>query len=358
MISVIVPIYKVEQYLSRCVDSIITQTYKDIEIILVNDGSPDRCGQICDEYAQEDARVRVVHKVNGGLSDARNAGLEIAKGEYVTFIDSDDFVALNMLEHLVNRLIQYDAGIVQCEHLRVYKDSMVQDTTLKINQPTSSSLRGTASGNEAGCGNLDVGMSNEEDVVMTGLEAMESCLTEHCHVKVNTWAKLYRRDLFIDNDIRFPVGRIHEDNFTTYKLCYFAKTVVCSSNCLYFYLIREDSIMEKPFSLERLDVVKAAKEALDFVKNHNVPLEKQVNAYYILACVTGINRILMSNTWKQHRGVLSELRLGIKKKIPHAIINRYALKKTRIHLILLWFGYWLYIPVMRLWWILSGTAEG
>lgn len=330
MISVIVPIYNVEQYLSRCVDSIIGQTYSDIEIILVNDGSPDRCGQICDEYAAKDLRIKVVHKENGGLSDARNAGLEIAEGEYVTFIDSDDFVAPNMLEYLLSKIEQYDASIAQCSFTRLTENASVITTST----------------------------APEKDVVLTGLEAMESCLAEHCHVKVNTWAKLYRRDLFVANDIRFPVGRIHEDNFTTYKLCYFAKKVVCSSNCLYFYLIREDSIMEKPFSLERLDAVKAAKEAVDFVKNHNVPLESQVNAYYILACVTGINRILRSSNWKQHRDVLNELRLDIKKNIPHAIINRYALKKTRFHLFLLWFGYWLYIPIMRSWWIFSGTAEG
>ena len=111
LISVIVPIYNVEKYLARCVDSIVNQTYKNLEIILVDDGSPDRCPQMCDDYAEKDSRIKVVHKKNGGLSDARNAGMAVATGEYISFIDSDDWIETSMFELLLNNIFQYDCEI-------------------------------------------------------------------------------------------------------------------------------------------------------------------------------------------------------------------------------------------------------
>lgn len=111
LISVIVPIYNVEKYLVRCVDSIVNQTYKNLEIILVDDGSPDRCPQMCDDYAEKDSRIKVVHKKNGGLSDARNAGMAVATGEYISFIDSDDWIETSMFELLLNNIFQYDCEI-------------------------------------------------------------------------------------------------------------------------------------------------------------------------------------------------------------------------------------------------------
>ena len=111
MISVIVPIYNVEKYLARCVDSIVNQTYKNLEIILVDDGSPDRCPQMCDDYAEKDSRIKVIHKKNGGLSDARNAGMAVATGEYISFIDSDDWIETSMFELLLNNIFQYDCEI-------------------------------------------------------------------------------------------------------------------------------------------------------------------------------------------------------------------------------------------------------
>ena len=123
LISIIVPIYKVENYLKRCIDSIINQTYKHIEIILVDDGSPDNCGAICDEYTKFDDRIKVIHKKNGGLSDARNCGIEISTGDYIIFIDGDDYVSKNMCEKLLIRALEHNADIVSCNFKEIYIDN-------------------------------------------------------------------------------------------------------------------------------------------------------------------------------------------------------------------------------------------
>lgn len=127
-ISVIVPIYKVENYLNRCVESIRKQTYRNLEIILVDDGSPDACGEMCDRYAQEDSRIRVIHKENGGLSDARNAGIEVATGEYIAFVDSDDWIDDKMYEVLYSTLLKYNADIAECSYRNLYADCIVEET--------------------------------------------------------------------------------------------------------------------------------------------------------------------------------------------------------------------------------------
>ena len=127
-ISVIVPIYKVENYLKRCIDSIRKQTYQNLEIILVDDGSPDMCGEMCERYAQEDSRIRVLHKENGGLSDARNVGIEAATGEYIAFVDSDDWIDDKMYEVLYDTLLKCDADIAECSYRNLYADCIVVET--------------------------------------------------------------------------------------------------------------------------------------------------------------------------------------------------------------------------------------
>ena len=136
LISVIVPIYNVEKYLERCVESIINQTYKNLEIILVDDGSPDNCPQMCDDYAKKDSRIKVVHKKNGGLSDARNAGMKVATGEYVSFIDSDDYISLDFYETLLETIVDNDSDIVECSVVKFYEngkfDEYSDDQMIKI----------------------------------------------------------------------------------------------------------------------------------------------------------------------------------------------------------------------------------
>lgn len=186
LISVIVPVYKVEKYLKRCVDSILAQTYPCLEVILVDDGSPDGCPAICDEYAREDRRVRVIHKENGGLSDARNAGIDAAKGKFLGFVDSDDYVHPRFYELLLQALKEEGADIAGCDVKKVCKTEKIEE---KEQQPIQ---RTVYSGREATANLYD--------------------------------AQMYKKELF--EEIRFPKGKLHEDEFTSYKLLYQSESVV------------------------------------------------------------------------------------------------------------------------------------
>lgn len=235
MISIIVPVYKVEPYLRRCVDSILAQTYTDFELILVDDGSPDNCGAICDEYAAKDSRIRVIHQENGGLSAARNAGLDVAAGEYITFVDSDDLLLDTYLEMLFDTIHTKGADISVCDIIKFSNDEQ-----LKIESDNQTSV-----------------------ATMSGRDACASIYKMDGIVPVMAWGKLYKRELF--DGIRYPVGKIHEDDATTPKLLYNAKSVVLISNQLYLYRQREGSIMSEMFSTKRFDALYAVNSGIDFL---------------------------------------------------------------------------------------------
>lgn len=241
-ISVIVPVYKVEPYLRRCIDSILGQTFRDFELILVDDGSPDGCPAICDEYAEKDSRIHVIHKENGGLSSARNAGLdwmfENSDSEYLTFIDSDDYVEPEYLEELYKALIENDADVSSCGYYRV------GDGQERICE------------NFSGC------------AVFNGIEAckMINEAQEGHTLFVVACAKLYKKDMF--GSIRYPVGKIHEDEFITYRILYKAKRVVEVGKCMYAYTVNPNSIMGEKFSVKRYDKFEALEEAAIFYRNN------------------------------------------------------------------------------------------
>ena len=224
LVSVIVPVYKVEPYLRRCLDSIVRQTYKNLEIILVDDGSPDGCPAICDEYAAKDSRIVVVHKENGGLSDARNAGLEIAKGEYISFVDSDDWVADVYIEALWTALESQKAELAVCNY-HVTESSY----TLKISD-----------------------CDYKPSEVLEPVQAVKKLWSKDAVAFVTSWGKLIKASLL--DGLRFPKGFIHEDEYTTYKILYRASKTVFLNLPLYFYFQRKDGIIGKvkPDSLTRL----------------------------------------------------------------------------------------------------------
>ncbi len=232
MISVIVPVYKVEPYLDQCVSSIVNQTYKNLEIILVDDGSPDGCPAICDAWAARDERVRVIHKENGGLSDARNAGMAIATGEFIGFVDSDDHIAPNMYEELYRRLNESDSDISACGVEMFWEDGR--------------RARLTAEG----------------DVILDNSDAMEAIVTESW-LKQPVWYKLYRRETV--EGILFEKGKYHEDVFWSYQPVARAKRVCVFDAPLYFYRQREESIMGGGFSEKRLDALEAKEIRLTFL---------------------------------------------------------------------------------------------
>lgn len=206
--SVIVPIYKVEACLKKCVDSLINQTYQDIEIILVDDGSPDRCPAMCDEYAKNDTRIKVIHKENGGLSDARNKGLEVATGDYIVFVDSDDYIELDTCQKF--------AHFAQEKYDILIGDAIVEG-----------------------------GVCNLQHIANTSVLTGEQYLLEAYRAKkapMAAWLNVYHRDFLIKNNLLFQKGILHEDEEFTPRCLLAAKTVVCTGICFYHYIIRDNSI--------------------------------------------------------------------------------------------------------------------
>ena len=239
-ISVIVPIYKVEKYLKRCIDSILNQTYKNIEVILVDDGSPDNCGKICDEYLKKDKRIKVIHKENGGLSSARNAGLEIATGDYIGFVDSDDWIEPKMYEILITNAINYDAQV----SVGGVVDLLELDNGYKTTKSTFD-------------GNIKIECLDKKD-------AMKKFFLESW----SAWDKIYRRDVHID--IRFPEGRINEDEAIAMSILDRCDKIVYTNEVFYNYISRPNSITTSKFSEKKLDWYRNCKNNLKFI-NENYP---------------------------------------------------------------------------------------
>ena len=240
LISVIVPVYKVEEYLCECLDSIINQTYKNLEIILVDDGSPDNCGKICDEYALKDSRIKVIHQQNGGLSAARNAGLDIANGDYIGFVDSDDYIELNMYEELYNSLNENNADM-------------------------------------SACGIECFGLKNKTESygnrVLNNPDFLKLLLKD----EITSYAvnKLYKKKLF--SDIRFPAGKKFEDMAVLHLVAEKSSSTAATDKTFYNYRIRKNSITSSGLNSANADHMEAAHSRTERYKDTD---------YYIFA-VTG-----------------------------------------------------------------------
>ena len=234
LISVIVPVYKVEAYLDRCVQSIVDQTYKNLEIILVDDGSPDNCPVLCDAWEKRDSRIRVIHKQNGGLSDARNAGIAMATGEYISFVDSDDWVATDMMRALLTRAVETQSDIVSCDALRVWDDGRPSIPMIRVR------------------GNF----------VMNRSEAMCALIQSSCLIQT-VWSKLYKTTLA--KQIPFLKGAVHEDEFWSWQLFALASRTATLDTALYYYYQRSDSIMGDGYSGYPMMVVYAKKQRHEYI---------------------------------------------------------------------------------------------
>jgi len=213
LISVIVPVYRVEAFLPRCLDSIRGQTYKNLEIILVDDGSPDNCGKICDEYAEMDSRIRVIHKKNGGLSSARNAGLDVAVGDYIGFVDSDDWIAPEMYETLLGAIEKWDAQLACGGRYDVREKT----------------------------GERKIGLCPKNDGCLSGV-AFAGKIFRYDGCDSSACDKLYRRELL--EGLRYPEGRVCEDMPVTYRLALKAERVALCSKPMYYYFHRQGSITQ------------------------------------------------------------------------------------------------------------------
>lgn len=232
IISVVVPVYKVEPYLARCIDSILKQTFTDFELILVNDGSPDNCGKICDEYTQKDNRIQVIHKENGGLSSARNAGIDWAfansNSQWLTFIDSDDWIHPQYLELLLSGATSTNTDICVCEYTKT-----------------------------SGFADFD----NLDNVDMQNLTP-EELFVNYYVTSVIACCKLYKKSCF--ENIRYPIGKLHEDEYTTYKILFEKSQISYLKEALYFYYTNPAGIMKSNWTPKKLDINSALEEQIMF----------------------------------------------------------------------------------------------
>lgn len=238
-ISIIIPIYNVEQYLKKCLESILAQTLDDIEVILVNDGSTDKSLDICNQYKLKDPRIKVIDKKNGGLSDARNKGIQIAEGEYIAFLDSDDWVEPNFYKYLWELAQKEKADIAQCDYIEAYHD----ETIISFKTPI-------------------------KECTYTGTESLHLLYGNEYVRTVIACSKIYKRSLF--EEIQFPIGKIHEDEFTTYKLLHKAGRVTDSNIKMYYYRQRENSITNEGFNEKRLHALEALKERIEYFNQYSL----------------------------------------------------------------------------------------
>lgn len=284
LISVVVPIYNVEGYLERCVESIINQTYKNLEIILVDDGSPDKCPEMCDEFARQDSRIKVVHKKNGGLSDARNAGMAVASGEYISFIDSDDYVSPDFYETLYNVMISEKGDIAECSVVKFYEDDKFDEYT------------------------DDLKVSNYDTV--DGLSALIAENPFHQHV----WNKLYKSDLVLD--VQFAVGKLNEDEFWTYQIFGRAGKVTKVNKTMYYYFQRNSSIMGEGYNLRRLDALEAKSERQKYIEENYSELSSISKMDSYLSCIFAGQSVLKFMNGADKKKAWDIVRLYAQKCVP------------------------------------------
>lgn len=297
LISVIVPVYNVQPYLKKCVNSIIKQTYSNLEIILVDDGSLDLSPQICDDYVKIDRRIRVIHKKNGGLSDARNAGLEIASGQYIGFVDSDDYIEKDMYELLLNSIEKNNVDIAICGRTMVRENGSLIGVNNVINNET----------------------------VFAPETAIARLLTwDNCDSAA--WDKLYRRKLF--SDICYPKGKLHEDLNVTCRLFSRSRGIVQIPVAKYNYLVRDDSICRQPFCERRFDLYYQAAGNRDFVSNKYPSLNKEAD-YFVWHCTLGVLSSLVDSECKnmEFYKKVNEL-IALEKKT--LIFNPFVKKQEKI----------------------------
>lgn len=291
-VSVVVPMYKVEPYLCRCVDSIRKQTYTNLEIVLVNDGSPDRSGEIAEQYAARDERIQVIHKPNGGLSDARNAGMRSVTGAYTVFVDSDDWLNESMIETLVEHAEKYKADVVQSAFYYAYDDHLLYDNRY---------------------------FAQGDPPIVLGRQELMAELVMNEKVKNFAWGKLYRTKLI--QDIPFRKGVLFEDIFWAYQVIHRIRSYVIVHRPMYFYYQRADSIVAS-YTPRNLDMIRGLKERHRFIERHYHHLTDESYKAIVKASLTHYN-LLLANRKKDKGGVH-------RKKVRAYIQAHYAKLKTAV----------------------------
>ena len=313
LISVIVPVYNVEQYLPKCIESITNQTYKNLEIILVDDGSTDNSGRICDEYAQKDERIIVLHKENEGQATARNMALDIARGEYIGFADSDDYLALDMFEKLYEVICSYDCDISMCGRY------ILED------------------------GNVREAFTLDEPLVFGSIESLKRLLLFD-NVDSAVWDKLFKRQL-LDN-VRFPAGYICEDVDFVFRVFDKAEKVVHCGKPYYYYYVRKGSTCHGSFSDKTMGLKKHHKTVCDFILEKYPKLKKEAE-YFYFSRLPALYKVMVRTNYKgEHKkeickDIVSALNIfsknkyfSVRERLDAVLISIhlydlfYAIKKT------------------------------
>lgn len=308
-ISIIVPIYNAEIYLEKCIQSILNQTFKDFELILVNDGSKDNSLKICEFYSNVDSRVKIINKINGGLSSARNEGLKVSKGEYIGFVDSDDYIHPQMYEILYNSIIRKNGDIAICDYEKVYPEEPLRK--------------------------MEFYNENSKNIQKySNVAALDQFYNKYGVKFTPAWNKLYKRFLFENN--KFEVGRYHEDEFIMHKLLYNSATIIYIPIKLYFYFQSQNSIMRKPFNISRLDAVDAYLDRVNFFMK--IKEEKLMHkALFAYSQEFLIHYFKLEDIYPKHKK-LKEMKKKYNEKLVDVLKLKYYTKKEKILLITFFFN--------------------
>ena len=304
-VSVIVPVYKVEKYIRKCIDSILAQTYQNYELILVDDGSPDDCGKICDEYAEKYSFISVIHQQNQGLSGARNHGVLESRGDYITFIDSDDFVTEDYLDYLVGLVQSFHADISAGSHVYQYENK-------EIKQPREETERGFLEPADA----------------LTRMNYAKG-------VGLTAWAKLYKRELVEANP--YPIGKYYEDLATTYKIVGSSTGVAYGNKQIYYWQQRPDSIMHSRFDERQLAGLEATKNQLQYIEKH-YPAAVPAAKYRCAAKAVELTDILFTSGGD--RSVFRKLKAFMNEHAAEVLKDDHAKASIKIRIHAMRLGYY------------------
>lgn len=296
LISVIVPVYNVENYIHACLESILHQSYKNIEVILVDDGSTDNSGSICDNYGKKDERIKVIHKRNGGLSDARNTGILYANGKYIMFVDSDDVISIDIVKYLYRLIKNNSADIGVCDPVHYYSNGIISYE----------------------------GESTQQ--IFNSEEAIVEMLYQKSFL-VAAWGKIYRKEYF--NDISFPCGMIFEDSAVMYKIFDKADKIVYGNAKLYGYRHRDGSITTRKFSKKDGDILDICDELVEYMNDRGEKLKKAAKAYQTTAALRVYLNAPRNNSFDEERERSSDI---LKKNYMSVFKDHEIRKKLKIAL--------------------------
>ena len=306
LISIILPIYNIEKYLHKCIETVLNQTYKNLEILMIDDGSQDNCGNICDAYAKKDVRIVVYHKENGGLSDARNYGIKKARGEFITCIDPDDYVDIDYVEYLYHILVKHDSKMSLCQHRVHYNNGYLKEN----------------------------GSQGDE------LIGSETCLEKMLYndeIDTSAWAKLYHCSLFLNTT--YPKGRIFEDIGTTYALMMQCGAIAVGHESKYNYIFHDNSIVNGAFRTNKFDLLDMTDKMAEDVLKKYPRLGDAVLRRQVYARISTLNQMLYTEQYQSRK---EEIVRFIKAHRKNVLSNSKAPKRDKFAIILLAVNYHLY----------------